>query len=167
MWQNEILLILIVSMYYTRNALNGSSNPDYGAMGCEMRSGSTVSFLTDISCILFQLYLDRAYGKQGSRPVLRLPSSHGTMLVCAVWVWYFLLGIGQLYFCVRVYSVNNTKKHAIPDAFVILFVLLVLAWLFSYVIPSGSFSVNEDTGIVEPGSYSHVASPSLGIMDIF
>lgn len=67
----------------------------------------------------------------------------------------------------RGYSVNNTKKHAIPDAFVILFVLLVLAWLFSYVIPSGSFSVNEDTGIVEPGSYSHVASPSLGIMDIF
>lgn len=61
----------------------------YGAIGCEMRSGSTVSFLTDISCILFQLYLDQAYGKQGSRHVLRLPSSQGTMLVCAVWVWYF------------------------------------------------------------------------------
>src|SRR5690625_2142724 len=54
-----------------------------------------------------------------------------------------------------------------PDAFVILFALLLLAWLASYVIQSGQFSTEGETGTVIPGSYTEVESQSLGIMDVF
>src|SRR5699024_8816564 len=55
---------------------------------------------------------------------------------------------------------------SMPDAFVILFALLLLGWLASYIIPSGQFATNEN-GTVIPGSYEVVASPNLGIMDLF
>lgn len=62
---------------------------------------------------------------------------------------------------------EKKKKLAMPDAFVILFALLLLAWLASYVIPSGQFSIEGDTGTVIPGSYTEVENQSLGIMDVF
>ena len=55
---------------------------------------------------------------------------------------------------------------SMPDAFVILFALLLLGWLASYIVPSGQFATNEN-GTVIPGSYEVVASSNLGIMDLF
>lgn len=60
----------------------------------------------------------------------------------------------------------NKKKIAMPDAFVILFGLLLLAWLASYLIPSGEFSTDAD-GTVIPGSFTEVGGQFLGIMDVF
>ncbi|MFD1426743.1 YfcC family protein [Kroppenstedtia sanguinis] len=61
---------------------------------------------------------------------------------------------------------KEKHKFSMPDAFVILFAMLILVWLASYIIPSGQFDKTEN-GTVVPGSYSQVESESLGFMDVF
>ncbi|PLR71344.1 hypothetical protein CYJ37_19920 [Bacillus sp. UMB0728] len=55
-----------------------------------------------------------------------------------------------------------------PDAFVILFGLLVLVWLASFIIPAGEFErTTEGRPTVIPGTFHLVDSERLGIMDLF
>ncbi|WP_026703131.1 YfcC family protein [Salibacterium aidingense] len=63
---------------------------------------------------------------------------------------------------------NKLKRIGMPDAFVILFSLLLLAWVGSYLIPSGEFErTSGDVETVIPGSFHFVDSANLGIMDLF
>lgn len=63
---------------------------------------------------------------------------------------------------------DQKRKLAMPDAIVILFALLLLAWGLSFIIPSGQF---ERTGgainTVIPNSFTEVDAPALGFMDVF
>ncbi|MCB8887920.1 YfcC family protein [Vreelandella malpeensis] len=55
-----------------------------------------------------------------------------------------------------------------PDAFVILFSLLLLAWLSSFFIPAGQFErTTEGRPTVIPGSFELIESRGLNILDIF
>ncbi|WP_244444946.1 YfcC family protein [Oceanobacillus jeddahense] len=63
---------------------------------------------------------------------------------------------------------NKKRKMAMPDAIVILFFLLILAWIVSFIIPSGEFERSTDgLETVIPNSFSSVDAPNLGIMDVF
>ncbi|MDQ0175328.1 YfcC family protein [Bacillus chungangensis] len=61
------------------------------------------------------------------------------------------------------------KKWGIPDAYVILFGILVLISILTYVIPSGEFERKEVDGIttVVPNSYAKIDAEPAGIMDVF
>ncbi|WP_255222657.1 YfcC family protein [Shouchella clausii] len=63
---------------------------------------------------------------------------------------------------------DKKGKTAMPDAFVILFFLLLLAWVISFIVPSGEF-LRSDDGMetVIPNSYTEVEAPSLGFLDLF
>src|SRR5699024_1022979 len=54
-----------------------------------------------------------------------------------------------------------------PDAMVILFSLLLLVWIASFIIPSGQFSTEGDSDIVIPGSFEQVDADPVGILDLF
>lgn len=64
---------------------------------------------------------------------------------------------------------KGKKKWGIPDAYVILFGILVLISILTYVIPSGEFERKEVDGIttVVPNSYTKIDAESAGIMDVF
>lgn len=64
---------------------------------------------------------------------------------------------------------KGKKKWGIPDAYVILFGILVLISILTYVIPSGEFERKEVDGIttVVPNSYAKIDAESAGIMDVF
>ncbi|MED4717981.1 YfcC family protein [Bacillus badius] len=57
----------------------------------------------------------------------------------------------------------------IPDAYVILFMILVLMALLTYAIPAGEFQREEVDGVtvVVPGSYTQIEASSASLMDIF
>lgn len=60
------------------------------------------------------------------------------------------------------------KRLGMPDAFVILFALLLFAWIATFVIPSGLYErTTGDAATVIPGSFHYVDSVSVGIMDLF
>ncbi|UOR11423.1 YfcC family protein [Halobacillus amylolyticus] len=62
------------------------------------------------------------------------------------------------------------QRLAMPDAFVILFGLLLLAAIFTYIIPAGSFereTTDDDITQVIPGSYTATEANPASIMDIF
>lgn len=64
---------------------------------------------------------------------------------------------------------KGKKKWGIPDAYVILFGILVLISILTYVIPSGEFERKEVDGIttVVPNSYAKIDAEPAGIMDVF
>ncbi|WP_231746966.1 YfcC family protein [Lentibacillus sp. JNUCC-1] len=56
-----------------------------------------------------------------------------------------------------------------PDVYVILFGFLLLAFMLSYIIPSGTFERVEKGGITQvvPDSFQYITSDPLSIMDLF
>ncbi|MBU5266983.1 YfcC family protein [Virgibacillus proomii] len=64
---------------------------------------------------------------------------------------------------------KRRKKMALPDAYVILFTILLLAALATYVIPAGSFereTVNDITTVV-PESYQKIDQQPISLIEIF
>ncbi len=66
---------------------------------------------------------------------------------------------------------QSTAKKSIkmPDSYILLFIMLMLAAVSTYLIPSGSFE-REDEGLVPtviPGSYTDVEGNPVGFMDLF
>ncbi|SIT72465.1 YfcC family protein [Edaphobacillus lindanitolerans] len=61
------------------------------------------------------------------------------------------------------------KKFALPDAYVILFIILALAAVLTWVVPAGEYERQETDSatIVVPGSYSQIDSSSAGLLDVF
>ena len=66
---------------------------------------------------------------------------------------------------------ENKKKiqWAMPDAFIIIFGIVILAAIATYLIPAGSYEREAINGInrVVPGSYHEVASNPASLMDVF
>lgn len=68
---------------------------------------------------------------------------------------------------------NNRKKKngmKLPDAYVILFIFLVLAAIATYVIPAGEFDTetsSEGIDVIIPGTYDVIESSPAGFLDIF
>lgn len=61
------------------------------------------------------------------------------------------------------------KKIGLPDAYVILFAILVLAAIATYIIPAGSFdreTVNDITTVI-PGSYHEIDQNSSSFIEVF
>ena len=60
------------------------------------------------------------------------------------------------------------KKFALPDAYVILFIILALAAVLTWVVPAGEYERQETDSatIVVPGSYSQIDSSSAGLLDV-
>lgn len=66
---------------------------------------------------------------------------------------------------------NKKKKKAfkMPDSYILLFILLIIAAIGTYLIPAGSFE-REEGGLVPtviPGSFSYVEGNPTGFMDFF
>ncbi|UOR11408.1 YfcC family protein [Halobacillus amylolyticus] len=64
---------------------------------------------------------------------------------------------------------QKKKKWEMPDTYVILFSVLLLAVIATYIVPSGSFDREMMDGVerVIPGTYSGVEGNATGFMDIF
>lgn len=65
---------------------------------------------------------------------------------------------------------SSKKKHwAIPDAFVIIFGIAVLAAIATYIIPAGVYDREEVNGITQaiPNSFSFVESSPTSLIDLF
>lgn len=63
----------------------------------------------------------------------------------------------------------NKKGFAMPDAFIIIFSIVVLAAISTYFIPAGTYereTVDEVTKVV-PGSYSQIESNPTNLLDLF
>lgn len=58
-------------------------------------------------------------------------------------------------------------RFAVPNTFVILFVLLFIVWLLTFVIPSGAFKTSGANDAVIPGSFKYIDSGFLNILDFF
>lgn len=68
-------------------------------------------------------------------------------------------------------EVNRDKKRylTMPDSYIILFVLLILAAVATYILPSGSYE-REEGGMVPtiiPNSYGEVDATPIGFMEFF
>lgn len=64
---------------------------------------------------------------------------------------------------------SKKRKLAMPDAYVIIFILSALAAIATYIIPSGSYERSEEDGLttVVPNSYDLVESNPTNLMDFF
>ncbi|HJF30229.1 MAG TPA: AbgT family transporter [Sporosarcina psychrophila] len=64
---------------------------------------------------------------------------------------------------------KRKNKIGIPDAYVILFGILVLMAVLTYIIPAGEFSREETDGItiVVPDSYTQIDSSPASLIDVF
>lgn len=64
---------------------------------------------------------------------------------------------------------EGKKKMAMPDVYVILFVFLLLAFLASFILPSGTYERAEVNGIMQvvPDSFQYIETEPLSIMDVF
>lgn len=66
---------------------------------------------------------------------------------------------------------NKKFKLAFPDTYVLVFGLIILAALMSYIIPAGSYTRTADpvTGnlMVQPGTFENVAQSPVSITDVF
>lgn len=58
-------------------------------------------------------------------------------------------------------------RFAVPNTFVILFLLLFIVWLLTFVIPSGAFKTSGANDAVIPGSFKYIDSGFLNILDFF
>lgn len=66
-------------------------------------------------------------------------------------------------------NVKKTRRFVMPDAYIIIFSIVVLVAIATYFVPAGSYereTVDEITKVV-PGSYSTIESTPAGILDIF
>lgn len=64
---------------------------------------------------------------------------------------------------------GGKRKLAMPDVYVILFGFLLLAFLASFVLPSGTYERAEVNGITQvvPDSFQYIDAEPLSIMDVF
>lgn len=64
---------------------------------------------------------------------------------------------------------NKKKKWEMPDAYVIIFIISLLAAVSTYIIPAGSYdrTENGDMTTVVPDSYTSMESSPANIMDFF
>jgi len=51
---------------------------------------------------------------------------------------------------------EKRRKFSFPSAFTVLFAVTVLVWLLAFVIPTGAYKVDQETGRPIPGSYEAV-----------
>ncbi|MCG1008471.1 YfcC family protein [Salinicoccus sp. ID82-1] len=64
---------------------------------------------------------------------------------------------------------HSQSKFKMPDSYIILFIMLILAALATYIIPAGTFE-REEGGLVPtviPGSYSAIESDPVGFVGFF
>jgi uncharacterized ion transporter superfamily protein YfcC len=70
-------------------------------------------------------------------------------------------------------SKQETKKkkaRTLPDAYIILFAILILAAILTYIIPAGSFdreTTEDGASVIVPGSYSTVEQQPASVIDVF
>lgn len=66
-------------------------------------------------------------------------------------------------------EISARKKWAMPDAFVIIFGIIVLAAVATYLIPAGQYDRNDVDGVTEvvPNSYQVVESNPANVLDVF
>jgi len=67
-------------------------------------------------------------------------------------------------------AVKEKKEKKLPDAYVILFGILVIAALLTYIIPAGTFERQETesgASIIVPNSYNTIEQQPVNIVDIF
>lgn len=64
---------------------------------------------------------------------------------------------------------GGKKKLAMPDVYVILFGFLLLAFIASFILPSGTYERAEVNGITQvvPDSFQYIETEPLSIMDVF
>ncbi|ASN04447.1 YfcC family protein [Virgibacillus necropolis] len=64
---------------------------------------------------------------------------------------------------------KRKQKLEMPDTYVILFIVLLMAVIATYIVPAGSFERETIDGVerVIPGTYSGVEGDTIGFMDIF
>ena len=64
---------------------------------------------------------------------------------------------------------KKTNKFTMPDSYVILFIMLIIASVLTYILPSGSFERDDSATVptVIPDSYSAVDSNPVGFLDFF
>ncbi|MFC4660702.1 YfcC family protein [Oceanobacillus aidingensis] len=65
---------------------------------------------------------------------------------------------------------KQKKKFQLPDAYVILFVILLLAAILTYIIPAGSYereTTEEGTDVIVPDSYSQIDQQPVSLIDLF
>lgn len=64
---------------------------------------------------------------------------------------------------------NKKKRWEMPDTYVILFAVLLLAVVLTYIVPAGSFEREtvEDVERVVSGTYSQTEGNPAGFMDLF
>ena len=64
---------------------------------------------------------------------------------------------------------RKKRKFTMPDSYVILFIMLIIATVLTYILPSGSFDRDDSASVptVIPGSYSAVDSNPVGFLDFF
>ncbi|WP_408011458.1 YfcC family protein [Pseudalkalibacillus sp. A8] len=66
--------------------------------------------------------------------------------------------------------ISKRKKLVLPDAYVILFGILVLAALLTYLIPAGSFereTTESGKSLIIPGSYERIEQQPTGFIELF
>ena len=64
---------------------------------------------------------------------------------------------------------KNKRKIAMPDAYIIIFVISLIAAIATYIIPSGAYETEEkgDLTTVVPNSYALTDASPTGLMDFF
>ncbi|AZV59460.1 YfcC family protein [Peribacillus frigoritolerans] len=62
--------------------------------------------------------------------------------------------------------INRFSKLKMPNIFVILFVILILCAVATYIVPSGQYDLSED-GIIVPNSYAQIDKSPASLMDVF
>lgn len=60
----------------------------------------------------------------------------------------------------------DKPKMKIPNTFVILFIIMVIASILTYIIPAGVFDRDPDTGVVQAGSFHYVDSTAVSPLEI-
>lgn len=62
--------------------------------------------------------------------------------------------------------INRFSKLKMPNIFVILFVILILCAVATYIVPSGQYDLSEE-GVIVPDSYAQIDQSPASIMDVF
>ena len=65
---------------------------------------------------------------------------------------------------------KRKKKRSLPDAYVILFFILILAALLTYIVPAGTFEripVEYGPSVIVPDSYQQIEQQPVGFIEVF
>ena len=67
------------------------------------------------------------------------------------------------------FQMKKRRKGAMPDAFIIIFGIVVLAAIMTYILPSGTYERQEMDGVTEvvPDSYETIESSPASFFDVF